>query len=86
MLGLVCPLWKIQSSQRKMLFQRCSERNNKQKKKKKRKAKKATGRSERQKESDSDVSEQESPKKIPNRIRLARADMDFPKKNLNEKK
>ena len=60
----------------------------KHKQKKKRKAKKATGRSDRQdeaEESDSEISEEESPKKDPDRVRLARADMDFPKRNLNEK-
>ena len=82
-----------------MFSQRCSEKgasrkankaqNNKQKQKKKRKAKKATEQSEKKEEqaeeSDSDVSEAESPKKIPNRIRLAGAEMDFPKKNLSER-
>ena len=56
--------------------------------KKKKKAKKATDRSHKQEEAgeaDSEYSEEESPKKPKDRIKLARADMDLPRRNLNDK-
>ena len=53
------------------------------------KAKKAAKQSEKKEEEAeeaySNVSEEDAPKKIPNRIRLTRAENEFPKKNLSEK-